>query len=46
MYSIHNKGNSVVAKKLIRTLKKKIYKYMTSKSKNVYMDKFDDMVNE
>ena len=41
MYSIHNKGKSVVAKRFIRTLKNKIYKYMTYISKNVYIDKLD-----
>ena len=30
MYSTHNEGESVVAERFIRTLKKKIYKYMTS----------------
>ena len=30
MYSIHNDGKSFVAERLIRTLKAKIYKYMTS----------------
>ena len=39
MYSTHNEGKSVVAKRLIRTLKYKIYKYMTSITKNVYIDK-------
>ena len=33
-------------KRLIRTLKNKIYKYMTSISKNVYIDKLDDIGNE
>ena len=28
------------------TLKTKIYKYMTSVSKNVYIDKLDDVVDE
>ena len=42
MYSIHNEGKSVVAERFIRTLKNKIYKYMTSVSKNVYIDKLDD----
>ena len=37
MYSIHNEGKSVVAERFIRTLKTKIYKYMTSVSKNVYI---------
>ena len=46
MHSIHNEGKSVVAERFIRTLKTKIYKYMTSISKNVYIDKLDDMVNE
>ena len=46
MYSIHNEGKSVVAERFIRTLKNKIYKYMTSVSKNVYTDKLDDIVDE
>ena len=46
MYSIHNNGKSVIAERFIRTLKNKIYKYMTSVSKNVYIDKLDDTVNE
>ena len=33
MYSTHNEGKSVVAERFIRTLKNKIYKYMTSISK-------------
>ena len=46
MYSIHNEEKSVVAERLIRTLKTKIYKYMTSVSKNVYIVKLDDTVSE
>ena len=46
MYSTHNKEKSVVAERFIRTLKSKIYKYMTSISKNVYIDKLDDIVDE
>ena len=46
MYLIHNEGKSVVAERFIRTLKNKIYKYMTSISKNVYVDKLDDVVDE
>ena len=46
MYSIHNEGKSAVAERFIRTLKNKIYKYMTAISKNVYIDKLDDIVNE
>ena len=46
MYSTHNEGKSVVAGRFIRTLKKKIYKHMTSISKNVCADKLDHIVNE
>ena len=46
MYSIHNEGKSVVVERFIRTLKNKIYKYMTAISKNVYINKLDDIVNE
>ena len=46
MYSINNEGKSVIAERFIRTLKNKIYKYMTSISKNVYIDKLDDIAKE
>ena len=46
MYSTHNEGKSVVAERFIRTLKSKIYKRMTSISKNVYIDKLGDIVDE
>ena len=46
MYLMHNEGKFVVAERFIRTLKGKIYKYMTSVSKNVYIDKLDDTVNK
>ena len=46
MYLIQNERKSVVAEKFIRTLKNKIYKYMKTISKNVYIDKLDDIVNE
>ena len=45
-YSTNNEGKSVVAERFIRTLKNKIYKYMTATSKNVYIDKLDDIVKE
>ena len=45
MYSKHNEGKSVIAKRFIRTLKNKIFKYMTLVSKNVYIDKLDDIAN-
>ena len=40
------KENLFVSERFIRTLKNKIYKYMTSITKNVYIDKLDDIVNE
>ena len=46
MYSTYNEGKFVIAERLIRILKNKIYKYMTSVSKNVYTDKLDDIVNK
>ena len=46
MYSTHNEGKSVVAERFIRTLKSKIYKYMTSIPKNMYIDKLDAIVDE
>ena len=46
VYSTHNEGKSVTAERFIRTLKNKIYKYMTSISKNMYIDKLDDIVKE
>ena len=46
MYSTYNERKFVVAERFIRTLKDKIYKYMTSVSKNVYIKKLDDIVNK
>ena len=46
MYSTNNEGKSVVTERFIRTLKNKIYKYMTSISKNVYIDKLNAIVNK
>ena len=46
MYSTYNEGKSVVAERFIRTLKNKIFKHMTSISKNVYFDVLDDIVNK
>ena len=44
MYSRHHDEKSVVAEGFIKTLKNKIYKYMTSK--NVYIVKLNDIVNK
>ena len=46
MYSRQNGGKSVTAERFIRTLKNKIYKYMVSILKNVYIDKLDDIINK
>ena len=46
MCSTNNEGKSVIAERFIRILKTKIYKYMISISKNVYIDKVDEIVNE
>ena len=44
MYSAPIKGKSLVAKRFIRTFKKKIYKYIMTK--NVYIDELHDIVNK
>ena len=46
MYSTHNEGSPAVCERFIRTLKNKVYKYATSTSKYVYIDKLDDIVKE
>ena len=46
MHSTQNEGISVVTERFIKTLKNKIYKYMTSISKNVYIDKLDEIVHK
>ena len=46
MYSAHSEGKSAVAERFIRTLKNKIYKYMTAVSKDVYVYKLNDIVYE
>ena len=46
VYSTYNEGKSVAAERFIRTLKNKIFKYMTAISKNIYFDVLDDIVNK
>ena len=46
MYSTYNEGKSAVAERFIRTLKNKLYKHMTTVSKNVYYDVLDDIVKK
>ena len=45
-YSVCNEGRFIVAERLIRTLKNKIFKYITSILKYLYIDKLDDIVDE
>ena len=46
IYSTFNEGKSVVAERLIKTLKNKICKHMTSVGKNVYFNVLDDIVDK
>ena len=45
MHSAHDEGKSVVPERFLRTIKNKIYKYTTSISKNVYIDRLDNTYN-
>ena len=44
MYSIHNEQKSAIAERFIRSLKYKIYKYISSKQ--LYIDTLDDTVKK
>ena len=46
MHSTYNEGKSVVAERFIKTLKNKMFKHMTTISKNVYIDVLNDLVNK
>ena len=46
IYLTHNEGKSVVAETSVRTLYNKIFNYMTSISKNVYIDRLDDTADK
>ena len=43
MYLKNNERKFVITERFVRTLKNKIYKYMTSVSKNVCIDKLDGL---
>ena len=43
MHLTHNEGKSDIATRFIRTSKNRIYKCITSVSKNVYIDKLDSL---
>ena len=46
-YSAYNEGKkSVATERLTRTIKNKMHKYMASISKNVYIDKLDNIVHK
>ena len=46
IHSVHNEEKPIIAERFIRTLKNKIYKYITSISKNVYIDELDNIVKK
>ena len=46
MYSPHNEGKFIIAENFSRTLMNKFYKYMALISKDLYIDKSDDVVNK
>ena len=46
IYSTHNERKSVDAERFIRTLRNKIYKHMTTVSKNVYFDVLNNIVDK
>ena len=46
MYSTHNKGKSVVTERFIENSKYIIYKHMIAASKNVYINKLDEIVDK
>ena len=46
MFSTFNKGKSAVAEIIIKTLKKKIYKHITTIGKNVCYNVLDDIVDK
>ena len=45
-YSTHNKRKSVITERFIRTFKSKIYEYMNVRTRNVFTDKLDNIVNK
>ena len=42
MYAIYNERKSVIAERFMKTSKNEIYKYLTSISKNAYIDKHNN----
>ena len=46
MHSTHSKIKSVAAERFIRTLRNKIYNHLTAVSKNICIDKLENVVDE
>ena len=46
MYSIYNEEKSVVAERLIMTLKNNSFNHVTAVSKNIYFDVLHDIINK
>ena len=46
IYSTHNEKESIVAERFPTTIKKKVCKYITSVSKNMYIDKLYAIINK
>ena len=46
MYSAYNEGKSVVAERLIKTLRRKIYKRLTVNDSESYLSCLDKLVDE
>ena len=46
VYSTYNEGKSIVAKRVISSLKNKSHKHMTVSSKDVYFDVLHDIVDK
>ena len=46
IYSRHDEGKSVVAKRFIKTLKYKIHKYKTAISKSLHINNLNNLVNK
>ena len=46
MYSTYDEGKSVVAERLIKTLKNNTFKHITTISKSIYVDSLNDVVHK
>ena len=46
IYATQNEGKSDIAEKVVRTLRNKIYRHIAAASKNVYVDKLDNIVDK